>query len=158
LKPKGKSRSPSLPICCRYGSLFPANTLEGIPFGKQSFSAFLLNHYNDPDFTFNQFYEIRNAIIPNWTSHALLLFFMQFATPNLVGALLIVLAVAYVGQASVYHKRLSEELEIYMSGGNVIEPNSVILPLCFDAVGSGPISPPYKETRGSLTLSVGFMR
>jgi hypothetical protein len=56
---------------------------------------------------------------------------------NLVGAMLIVLSVAYLGQASVYHKRLSNELEIYMSGQDVIEPNSVILPLCFDAAGSG---------------------
>ncbi len=60
------------------------------------------------------------------------------ATPKkLVGVMLILLAVFYLGQASIYHKRLSKELETYMSGADVIEPNSVILPLCFDAVGSG---------------------
>lgn len=67
---------------------------------------------------------------------------------NLVGAMLMVLAVAYVGQASVYHKRLSNELETYMSGGNVIEPNSVILPLCFDAVGSGSIIGTFQHPVG----------
>jgi hypothetical protein len=67
---------------------------------------------------------------------------------NLVGAMLMVLAVAYVGQASVYHNRLSSELETYMSGGKVIEPNSVILPLCFDAVGSGHIIGAFQHSVG----------
>ena len=73
---------------------------------------------------------------------------MPTALKNLVGALLMVLAVAYVGQASVYHKRLSSELEIYMSGANVIKPNSVILPLCFDAVGSGSIIGTFQHPAG----------
>jgi hypothetical protein len=74
---------------------------------------------------------------------------------NLVGAMLIVLAVTYVGHASVYHKRLSEELEIYMSGGNVIEPNSVILPLCFDAVGSGSIIGTFQHPAGYYGCQAG---
>lgn len=67
---------------------------------------------------------------------------------NLVGAVLMVFAVAYLAQASVHHKRLSKELEIYMSGQDVIEFNSVILPLCFDAVGSGHLIGAFQHPVG----------
>jgi hypothetical protein len=67
---------------------------------------------------------------------------------NLVGAMLMVLSVAYLGQASVYHKRLSNELEVYMSGVDVIEPGSVMLPLCFDAVGSGHLIGAFQHPVG----------
>lgn len=51
---------------------------------------------------------------------------------GIVGGLLIVLATAYLTHASYYHKILSDQVEIYTSGFDVVEKNKVIMPLTFD--------------------------
>ena len=80
---------------------------------------------------------------------------MPTMAKNLVGVMLIILSLVYLGQASVYNNRLNKELEIYMSGQDLIEPNSVILPLCFDPVGSGHIIGTFKHAVGYYGVRSG---
>ena len=44
-------------------------------------NAFILRHYNDPEYVFNEFYEIRKSPIPNWTSHVFMMLFMYLVPP-----------------------------------------------------------------------------
>ena len=58
--------------------------------GPPHFSnAFILRHYNDPQYVFNQFYEIRKAPIPNWASHAIMMLLMYLAPPLIAEKLLL---------------------------------------------------------------------
>ncbi|MBD3184215.1 hypothetical protein GF312_18160 [Candidatus Poribacteria bacterium] len=52
----------------------------------------------------------------------------------LVGVI-ISLAVIYVVHMSYYHKIINEEIEVYNSGCDSVERNTVLLPLCFDYIG-----------------------
>lgn len=54
---------------------------------------------------------------------------------GLIGGLIMLLAVAYIGHASHYHKLLDDDLKTYTSGIDVIEKNKVVLPLSFNHSG-----------------------
>ena len=45
------------------------------------YNSFILRHYNDPDYRFNEFYEIRKSPIPNWASHASMMLLMYLVPP-----------------------------------------------------------------------------
>ncbi len=45
------------------------------------YNSFVLRHYNDPDYRFSEFYEIRKSPIPNWASHASLMLLMYLVPP-----------------------------------------------------------------------------
>ena len=45
------------------------------------YNSFILRHYNDPDYVFNQFYDVRKAPIPNWASHASMMLLMYLVPP-----------------------------------------------------------------------------
>ncbi|MFC1717147.1 hypothetical protein ACFL6S_26025 [Candidatus Poribacteria bacterium] len=53
------------------------------------YNCFILKHYSDPDYVFNQFYEIRKSPIPNWTCHAFITFFMYLVPPLIAEKLLL---------------------------------------------------------------------
>ena len=44
-------------------------------------NAFILRHYNDPEYVFNEFYDIRKSPIPNWTSHVFMMLSMYLVPP-----------------------------------------------------------------------------
>ena len=40
------------------------------------YNSFILKHYNDPEYNFNEFFEIRKSPVPNWASHASMMLLM----------------------------------------------------------------------------------
>jgi len=53
------------------------------------YNSFILKHYNDPDYAFNQFYDIRKSPVPNWASHIFITFFMYLVPPLIAEKLLL---------------------------------------------------------------------
>jgi len=53
------------------------------------YNSFILKHYNDPDYVFNHFYEIRKSPVPNWASHFSMMLFMYLVPPLIAEKLLL---------------------------------------------------------------------
>ena len=53
------------------------------------YNSFILKHYNDPDYAFNQFYDIRKSPVPNWASHIFITLFMYLVPPLIAEKLLL---------------------------------------------------------------------
>jgi hypothetical protein len=53
------------------------------------YNSFILRHYNDPEYVFNQFYDVRKAPIPNWASHASMMLLMYLVPPLIAEKLLL---------------------------------------------------------------------
>jgi len=53
------------------------------------YNSFILKHYDDPDYVFNQYYEVRKSPIPNWTSHAFMMLLMYLVPPLIAEKLLL---------------------------------------------------------------------
>jgi hypothetical protein len=53
------------------------------------YNSFILRHYNDPEYVFNQFYDVRKAPIPNWASHASMTLLMYLVPPLIAEKLLL---------------------------------------------------------------------
>ncbi len=66
------------------------------------YNCFILKHYNDPDYVFNQFYEIRKSPIPNWTSHILITLFMYVVPPLIAEKLLLTGYVVLMAAGMLY--------------------------------------------------------
>ncbi len=53
------------------------------------YNSFILKHYNDPDYRFNEFYEVRKSPVPNWASHFSMMLFMYIVPPLIAEKLLL---------------------------------------------------------------------
>jgi len=53
------------------------------------YNSFIMRHYNDPDYVFNQFYEVRKSPIPNWASHFTMMLLMYIVPPPTAERLLL---------------------------------------------------------------------
>ena len=53
------------------------------------YNSFILKHYNDPEYRFSEFYEIRKSPIPNWASHASMMLLMYLVPPLIAEKLLL---------------------------------------------------------------------
>ena len=53
------------------------------------YNSFILRHYNDPDYVFNKYYEIRKSPVPNWASHAIMMLLMYLVPPLIAEKLLL---------------------------------------------------------------------
>ena len=45
------------------------------------YNSFILRHYNDPEYRFNEFYDVRICPVPNWMSHASMMLLMYLVPP-----------------------------------------------------------------------------
>jgi len=54
-----------------------------------TYNSFIIRHYNDPDYVFNEYYNIRKAPIPNWMSHASMALFMYLVPPLIAEKMLL---------------------------------------------------------------------
>ena len=48
---------------------------------SHAYNAFILRHLEDPEYVFDEYYEVRRFPIPNWASHASMLLLMQLVPP-----------------------------------------------------------------------------
>jgi hypothetical protein len=53
------------------------------------YNSFILRHYSDPDYVFNEFYEVRKSPVPNWASHAVMMLLMYLVPPLIAEKLLL---------------------------------------------------------------------
>ena len=53
------------------------------------YNSFILKHHSDPDYRFNEFYEVRKSPVPNWTSHASMMLLMYIVPPLIAEKLLL---------------------------------------------------------------------
>jgi len=66
------------------------------------YNSFILRHYNDPDYRFNEFYEINRKIIPNWTSHAFMMMLMYIVPPLIAEKILLTVYVILMASGILY--------------------------------------------------------
>jgi len=66
------------------------------------YNSFILRHYNDPEYVFNDFYDIRKAPIPNWASHASMMLLMYLVPPLIAEKLLLTGYVVLMAVAMLY--------------------------------------------------------
>ena len=45
------------------------------------YNSFILKHYNDPNYVFNEYYDIRKEPVPNWASHIVMTLLMYIVPP-----------------------------------------------------------------------------
>lgn len=74
---------------------------------------------------------------------------------GIAGAVLMLLAIAYVAHVSYYHKILSDDIEVYNSGDDVVEKNKVLLPLAGDYIGRSWRIGIYTHTPGYYGYKTG---
>lgn len=66
------------------------------------YNSFIIKNYNNPDYVFNQFYNVRKDPIPNWTSHAALTLLMYIMQPLTAERVLLTLYVILMA-GSIYY-------------------------------------------------------
>ncbi len=66
------------------------------------YNSFILRHYNDPDYVFNEFYEIRRSPIPNWTSHASMMLLMYLVPPQMAEKILLTAYIVLMALSMLY--------------------------------------------------------
>ena len=66
------------------------------------YNSFILRHYNDPNYKFNEFYEIRKAPVPNWASHASMMLFMYVVPPLIAEKLLLTTYIILMAGGMLY--------------------------------------------------------
>jgi hypothetical protein len=66
------------------------------------YNSFILRHYNDPKYVFNQFYDVRKAPIPNWASHASMMLLMYLVPPLIAEKLLLTGYIVLMAVAMLY--------------------------------------------------------
>jgi len=66
------------------------------------YNSFILRHYNDPDYVFNEFYDIRKAPVPNWASHASMMLLMYLAPPLIAEKILLTGYIILMAVSALY--------------------------------------------------------
>lgn len=66
------------------------------------YNSFILRHYNDPDYRFSEFYEIRKSLIPNWVSHASMMLLMYLMPPLIAEKVLLTGYIILMAVSMVY--------------------------------------------------------
>jgi hypothetical protein len=66
------------------------------------YNSFILRHYNDPEYVFNDFYDVRKAPIPNWASHASMMLLMYLVPPLIAEKLLLTGYIVLMAVAMLY--------------------------------------------------------
>lgn len=66
------------------------------------YNAFILSHFNDPAYEFNHFYEIRETLIPNWTSHAFMAILMRMISPLIAEKIFLTYCIVFMAIALLY--------------------------------------------------------
>jgi len=66
------------------------------------YNSFILRHYNDPNYRFNEFYEINKRPIPNWTSHAFMMLLMYLVPPLIAEKILLTVYIVIMAVGILY--------------------------------------------------------
>jgi hypothetical protein len=66
------------------------------------YNSFILKNYDNPEYVFNKYYEIRKSPIPNWVSHAVMMFLMYLVPPLIAEKLLLTGYVALMAFSMFY--------------------------------------------------------
>jgi len=66
------------------------------------YNSFILKHYNDPDYVFNQYYEVRKSPMPNWASHAFMTPLMYLVPPLIAEKILLTAYVILMAVSMLY--------------------------------------------------------
>ncbi|MDQ1316965.1 MAG: hypothetical protein QG588_614, partial [Candidatus Poribacteria bacterium] len=66
------------------------------------YNSFILRHYNDPNYRFDQFYDINKRLIPNWTSHALMMLLMYIVPPLIAEKILLTVFIILMAVGILY--------------------------------------------------------
>ena len=66
------------------------------------YNSFILRHYNDPEYRFNEFYEIRKSPVPNWASHASMMLLMYVVPPLIAEKVLLTCYVVLMSVSMLY--------------------------------------------------------
>jgi hypothetical protein len=66
------------------------------------YNSFILKHYNDPNYVFNQFYDINKKLIPNWTSHAIMMILMYIVPPLIAEKILLTVYIILMAVGMLY--------------------------------------------------------
>lgn len=81
------------------------------------------------------FIKTRMALFPFLIIIPWLSWDMPKIAKGIIATMLIIISVTYIVHSSYYHKAMSDNMEIYTSGYDVIEKNKVVMPLAFDSSG-----------------------
>jgi hypothetical protein len=66
------------------------------------YNSFILRHYNDSNYRFDQFYEINKRLIPNWTSHAFMMLLMYIIPPLIAEKILLTVYIILMAVGMLY--------------------------------------------------------
>jgi len=66
------------------------------------YNSFILKHYNDPDYIFNQYYDLQIKPFPNWTSHVILTMLMFCVTPLIAEKILLTTYIMLMSFSMLY--------------------------------------------------------
>lgn len=76
------------------------------------YNSFILKHYNDPDYVFNEYYDIRKEPIPNWASHVIMFLLMYVVPPLIAEKLLLTGYVIFMALSILYFINSEENKRI----------------------------------------------
>ncbi len=66
------------------------------------YNSFILKHYSDPEYVFDEFYDIRKSPVPNWASHVSMTLLMYLLPPLIAEKMLLTGYVVLMAMSTLY--------------------------------------------------------